>query len=145
MEKTRKKVESLFGKGDLTRKEIEQIYNSGKTEKKLIRQATDYILERPILPATIVGTAVFGHFIEPFSAGYKTDPAQAIATQSFLSMAATSAAYFMTQVLASVFHSKSTQCAKLTMKAKWQKFRGKYDQALQTLSELEKIVSSELS
>jgi len=126
-------------------KEIEQIYNSGKTEKKLIRQATDYILERPILPATIVGTAVFGHFIEPFSAGYKTDPAQAIATQSFLSMAATSAAYFMTQVLASVFHSKSTQCAKLTMKAKWQKFRGKYDQALQTLSELEKIVSSELS
>lgn len=120
--------------------EINKIRNSVPNENQKIK-FLDYLLAQPAIPAAISGAAAFYLGFKQFSAGYYRAPAHAFAVHSLLSIAAAQAAYFTTQMLSSVLHSKSKDYAKLSLKAQWQKFCSKYDDALETLDELDKIGS----
>jgi len=120
--------------------EITKIRDETSDKNKKIEIA-DYLLARPAIPAAISGAAAFCYGLKQFSSGYNSALTHAFAVHTLLSVAAAQTAYFATQILSSALHSKSKDYAKLSLKAQWQKFCSKYDDALETLDKLEKIVS----
>lgn len=121
--------------------ELQEVYKQKKEDAAYVQQAVDYMLERPATAATVAGAMTFAHFQEKFATGYQTAPAQTFFLNTIISGAGVAAAYFSALLLASIFHSQSHKYARLAITAKAQKMKGKYDSAIETLSELEKIAS----
>lgn len=121
--------------------ELQEVYKQKKELVSKVQQAVDYLLERPSIISTTTGAITFAHFYERFTAGYQTAPAKTLFLNAIIATASYAASYFTALSLASIFHSQSKEYAKLAITAKTQKFLGKYEQAIETLSKLEKIAS----
>lgn len=124
--------------------QLKQSYANKPDNISSTRTAIDYILERPTILASLAGTTAFAIFAEKATFGYNNAPLHALAVNSLVAGTFACGAYFANLALAALFHSQSTRYARLAAKAKLQKIIRKYDAALCTLSQLEKIATPNL-
>ncbi len=118
-----------------TRKELQKFYDTQKST------TMDKILEQPQIPATIAGIATFAYFAQKFSYGYEHYTIPTFVLNTLLATTAATATLFAGLFTAAIGHSSTRNYYKLALKEKLQKIRGNYDDALATLSEIEKIAS----